>query len=638
MPNKFSQFWQELKRRNVVRVITVYAGAAFVIIELINNITEPLRLPDWTPTLVIVLLAIGFPLVIIFSWIYDVRPEGGIVKTEPADKVKTEDIPKSSNGWKIASYISFVVIVAMTCILLYPKIFKKDKLSDVRNEEGVISLAVLPFDNLTGDSSLHYWQNGISEYLINRLANSQELAVSSSQVVLDVLGTTRQVNAASISPNIARETAVKIDASTYITGNFIGKETDARIMLNLVNTGNGKLIWSTSVSGDLSTDFQAVLDHLSDTVRNYMEIRALERNTETDFSNAYPHSAESYRHYIEGLNALVASNFDIAIESLLKAYELDTTFTLAAFYLAFAYEHSFTNNNKEIYKWTIRAHELRENLPSFYRPWIEQWYAGYITKDLVDIIRYNDLIYEADIPNRLLLFDIALTYYTYTDNYAKSIKALEKIEALNELWQDDWRYDRYYWRYARILLKADRPDDAERVITKGLGVSPEHRGLHLARGVIHIMNGDSAGIQASKEWIKEEARARGLGPETYEHNIGIMYLWAKESLTASGYFRKVWEMDPGRLESLYFLIYCQLESNVNIEECSRLADILLEKVPEYFESWAQKGISLYKLGRYDESLEYLKEASNKGRVPILHVVRYISLAEQALAQQAQSQE
>ena len=111
MPNKLSRFWQELKRRNVVRVITVYGGATFVIIELINNITDPLRLPEWTPTLVIVLLAIGFPIVIIFSWIYDVHPEGGIVKTEPSEKAKTDEIPGSSSRWKIASYISFVVIV-----------------------------------------------------------------------------------------------------------------------------------------------------------------------------------------------------------------------------------------------------------------------------------------------------------------------------------------------------------------------------------------------------------------------------------------------------------------------------------------------------------------------------------------------
>ena len=86
-PDKFSRFWQELKRRNVIRVITVYGGAAFVIIELINNITEPLHLPEWTPTLVIVLLAIGFPVVIIFSWIYDVHPEEGVLTPNKLDKI-----------------------------------------------------------------------------------------------------------------------------------------------------------------------------------------------------------------------------------------------------------------------------------------------------------------------------------------------------------------------------------------------------------------------------------------------------------------------------------------------------------------------------------------------------------------------
>ena len=120
-PNKLSRIWQELKRRNVIRVITVYAGAAFVIIELINNITEPLRLPDWTPTFVIVLLAIGFPIVIIFSWIYDVHPKEGMVKTEPAHKLKTEEISKSFSSWKIASYISFAVIVGLIVLNIIPR-------------------------------------------------------------------------------------------------------------------------------------------------------------------------------------------------------------------------------------------------------------------------------------------------------------------------------------------------------------------------------------------------------------------------------------------------------------------------------------------------------------------------------------
>ena len=77
-------FFQELKRRKVTRVITVYAAAAFVILELMSIVVEPLRLPDWTLTMVIVLLVIGFIISVVLSWIYDVKPEGGWVRTRPA--------------------------------------------------------------------------------------------------------------------------------------------------------------------------------------------------------------------------------------------------------------------------------------------------------------------------------------------------------------------------------------------------------------------------------------------------------------------------------------------------------------------------------------------------------------------------
>ena len=81
--SKISQFWQELKRRRVVHVITVYASASFVLIELVNNLTEPLNLPPKLATIVVVVLAVGFPLAVILAWIYDLTP-GGIEKTLPA--------------------------------------------------------------------------------------------------------------------------------------------------------------------------------------------------------------------------------------------------------------------------------------------------------------------------------------------------------------------------------------------------------------------------------------------------------------------------------------------------------------------------------------------------------------------------
>ncbi len=121
MPNKLSQFWQELKRRKVVRVITVYAAAAFVILELVSIIVDPLNLPEWTLQFTIVFLIIGFFIAIILSWIYDIHPEDGMVKTDPALSSEEEIKPVTSRIWKIASIISFVVIVALIVLNIIPR-------------------------------------------------------------------------------------------------------------------------------------------------------------------------------------------------------------------------------------------------------------------------------------------------------------------------------------------------------------------------------------------------------------------------------------------------------------------------------------------------------------------------------------
>ncbi|MGA1823594.1 MAG: hypothetical protein ACMUIP_02945 [bacterium] len=143
-------------------MITVYAGAAFVILELVDMVREPFEFPDWSFKLVIVILSIGFIITVIVSWIYDIHSEGGIVKTGPAHKVKHEDIPKSSNGWKIASYVSFVLIVGLIVLNVIPR-FGKKKILDK-------SIAVLPFRNDSPDQEM-YFINGTMEETLDNLFN-----------------------------------------------------------------------------------------------------------------------------------------------------------------------------------------------------------------------------------------------------------------------------------------------------------------------------------------------------------------------------------------------------------------------------------------------------------------------------------
>jgi len=230
-PNILSRFWQELKRRNVVRVVTVYAGAAFVIIELINNITEPLHLPEWTPTLVIVLLAIGFPVVIIFSWIYDIHPEGGMVKTEPAHKVKQEDIPISSNSWKIASYISFVVIVGLIVLNIVPRT-KSSVASKITDK----SIAVLPFINDSEDIENEHLISGIMEDLLINLQSIKELRVPGRTSTEQYRDNLKPI------PEIAAE--MKVAYIVEGSGQRYGDKI--RLRVQLVEGATDKHIWAAS--------------------------------------------------------------------------------------------------------------------------------------------------------------------------------------------------------------------------------------------------------------------------------------------------------------------------------------------------------------------------------------------------------
>ena len=95
----FEKFWQELKRRKTAHVIVVYSATAFIILQLTDIIAQPLQLPAWTLTLVIVLLCIGFVIAVLLSWIFDITPQG-IRKTKPIKSVKSVTAQHSCK-WKL---------------------------------------------------------------------------------------------------------------------------------------------------------------------------------------------------------------------------------------------------------------------------------------------------------------------------------------------------------------------------------------------------------------------------------------------------------------------------------------------------------------------------------------------------------
>ena len=174
MPEKPQNFWQELKRRKVIRVIIGYAAASYVILELISIIAEPFGLPEWTLRFIFILLCVGFIFTIIISWIYDFTPEG-IKKTEPTTTVKAETGKPRKKRLKVSDVIIAVLLVTVV-VLAYPRIFQKDKF-ELGEVSWTQSIAVLPFVDMSPNQDQEFFCDGMAEEIINALTNVDKLRV-----------------------------------------------------------------------------------------------------------------------------------------------------------------------------------------------------------------------------------------------------------------------------------------------------------------------------------------------------------------------------------------------------------------------------------------------------------------------------
>jgi len=256
-PNKLSRFWQELKRRKVLRVITVYAAVAFVILQLVEILAPSLRLPDWTMNFILVVLIVGFIIAIVLSWIYDIHPKEGIVKTEPAEKVKAEDIPKSSNSWKIASYISFIVIVGLVVYHVLSRNILEKNYKDLER-----SIAVLPFENMSSDVEFGYIGGAFTDEIIMELQKIKAFD--------RVLSRTSTMQYEIDRPTIP-EIAEKLNVNYIIEGSIQRYEEEVKIRVQVIRAQDEDHVWADEYIGKWK-DIFSIQDEIAYMVANKLSV------------------------------------------------------------------------------------------------------------------------------------------------------------------------------------------------------------------------------------------------------------------------------------------------------------------------------------------------------------------------------
>jgi len=321
-------FFEELKRRKVFRVAATYAVVAWILMQ-IGEVTFPaLNIPEWVMSTLVVVLLSGFPIAVIFAWIFDKTPQG-FIKTDVSD---TENI--GGMNIKLESrpfYLQKRNIILVLGLLIGVLIGTYG--SGSFNKESIVdkSIAVLPFDNFSKDEEDEYFTDGITEDITMNLAKIKDLTVISRTSVMGYKKTTKKMK------EIADELGVKyiLEGSVRKLGNRV------RIVGQLIDAKNDKHVWSDSYDREMMDLFQIQAD-VSKEIANAMQAE-LSDKTIAQIESIPTENMEAYELFKKArtyhYRSFRETDFNLAVDYYREAIELEPNFALA--YAGLSEVHDF---------------------------------------------------------------------------------------------------------------------------------------------------------------------------------------------------------------------------------------------------------------------------------------------------------
>jgi len=247
----------ELNRRKVLRTMGAYAVAVFVALQLMDAAVEPLRLPDWLPTLVVIILILGFPVAFILAWYFDITSEG-------IKKTKTPSLlTRTQNALLFSMMMLGVFGLGYGFYGYYSNVFTADPSAGLQTltaqeREFVApenSIAVLPFADLSEDSSQGYFSDGIAEEILNVLAKVKGLHVAARTSSFAFRAPDKDI----------REIGRLLNVSTVLEGSIRKSGDRIRLTAQLINVEDGYHIWSNSYDRELDDVF-AIQDEVASSI------------------------------------------------------------------------------------------------------------------------------------------------------------------------------------------------------------------------------------------------------------------------------------------------------------------------------------------------------------------------------------
>lgn len=450
------KFIDELKRRNVIKATIAYIVVSWVLLQFFEIVLPHLESPPWVLKTLMFVITIGFPIWIIFSWVYEFTPEG-FKKTINISKEKS--ITAATN-----KRLNIIIIIAL--VIAIGVSFVNKPMSDTSSKTivnndliSVNSIAVIPFKNLSDNKENQYFADGMMDDILNHLSSIQALEVKSR------LSSERYRDSNKSSYEIGKELGV-----SYILEGSVQMHKDSiRFIVQLVDAINDNHLWSDKYDFKLKNIF-AIQSEISKQIAVKLNT-AIPRIGIGENEKRLTENIEAYNLYLKGRffwHLRTEKDLNISIYYYKKALELDSIYALAYAGLADSYfikawrgwiekneglekgkefaqkaltininiaeAHATLGGIKTYYEWKWKEAESELKLAISLNPndaVSHQYYS-----ELLDILGRNeeareqiDLALELN-PYSSIMNSLSALYYYNSNDYYKSIDAHKRAKHL----------------------------------------------------------------------------------------------------------------------------------------------------------------------------------------------------------------
>jgi TolB-like protein/Tfp pilus assembly protein PilF len=516
---KIDNFFAELKRRNVVRMAGLYLVGAWLLVQVASSVLPMFGAPDWLPRSIVILLAIGLLPALIFSWVFEMTPQG--LKRE--DDVAPEQSITPQTGRRMDRMIIVVLVLALGYFAfdkfaLTPRREAALVANAVPNESKSVinakSIAVLPFQNLSEEKQNEYFAEGVHDEILTHLARIADLKVISR---------TSAMQYKSGAPRNLREIGQQLGVAHVVEGSVQRAANKVRVNAQLIDARTDAHLWAQTYDRDLADVF-AIQSEIAKAIADQLqaklspnEKRAIEQPPTTDLAAFDLYSRAKSLLLTAGFSATAEADLRKAIELLDEAVKRDPSFFDAYYQLAWTHEYLYAVRGSDHTPARLALAEAAVQAATRLRPDAAETHlarAQYLYFGLRD---YAGALAELEIARRALPNDprlFELTGYILRRR-GQQEEGLQNLQRAVEL--DPRNFDTlqeiagsylFLGRYAEAIAALDRalaivPDNVETRATRGeyyLYWKADTRPLHQTIDAI-LAQGPSAIASAAYSWF-----------------------------------------------------------------------------------------------------------------------------------------